>query len=100
MRAGLIGCGFFSRNHAAAWRDLGVELVLCDRAPDRAERLAREFGVARWYADAADMIAAERLDFVDIATTVESQRPLVEACAAAPPADDLPEALARDARGR
>lgn len=83
MRAGLIGCGFFSRNHAAAWRDLGVELVLCDRAPDRAERLAREFGVARWYPDAAEMLAAERLDFVDIATTVESHRPLVEACAAA-----------------
>lgn len=34
-RAGLIGCGFFARNHLHAWRDLGesVELVaVCDLA--------------------------------------------------------------------
>ena len=83
MRGGLIGCGFFARNHLAAWRDLGVEMVLCDRALDRAEALAREFGAKAVYRDAAAMFAAERLDFVDIATTVESHRPLVEMCAAA-----------------
>lgn len=83
MRGGLIGCGFFARNHLAAWRHLGVEMVLCDRAPDKAQALAREFGSPAVYGDAAAMIAAERLDFVDIATTVESHRPLVELCAAA-----------------
>ena len=94
MRGGLIGCGFFARNHLAAWRDLGVEMVLCDRALDRAEALAREFGAKAVYRDAAAMLAAERLDFVDIATTVESHRPLVEMCAAAGlPADGHPARL-------
>jgi len=83
VRAGLIGCGFFARNHVAAWRDLDVDVVLCDRVHERAATLASEFGISRWYSDAAEMIAAERLDFVDIATTVESHRPLVELCAAA-----------------
>ena len=83
MQAGLVGCGFFARNHAAAWRDLGVDLVLCDHVHERAERLAAEVGAKRWYTDAAAMLAAERLDFIDIATTVESHRPLVELCAGA-----------------
>lgn len=83
MRGGLIGCGFFARNHLAAWRDLGVDMVLCDRDVSKARALAGEFGAPAVYGDAAAMLAAERLDFVDIATTVESHRPLVELCAAA-----------------
>ena len=39
------------------------------------------------------MLAAERLDFVDIATTVASHRPLVELAAGAGVAHGLPEAL-------
>ncbi len=99
MRGGLIGCGFFARNHLAAWRDLGVDMVLCDRDVGKAQALASEFGAPAVYGDAAPMIAAERLDFVDIVTTVESHRPLVELCAAArlpmvcqkPFAADLPD---------
>jgi predicted dehydrogenase len=83
MRGALVGCGFFARNHLAAWRDLGVDMVLCDRRRDRAEALAAEFGPLPVYEDVRDLLAAETLDFVDIATTVESHRPLVETVAAA-----------------
>lgn len=83
MRGGVIGCGFFARNHLAAWRQLGVEIVICDRVLERAAALGAEFGCDHVYADAAAMIAAERLDFVDIVTTVESHRSLVDLCAAA-----------------
>jgi D-apiose dehydrogenase len=85
MRGALIGCGFFAQNQLNAWRDIqdvGI-VALCDRNPDRLARTAKAFGVDRTYADAAAMLATEDLDFVDIATTAPSHRPLVELAARA-----------------
>lgn len=84
-RGALIGCGFFARNHLQAWRQLpGVEIVaLCDQDAMRLAATADEFGVSRTYRDAGELFAREQLDFVDIATTVASHRPLVEMAAAA-----------------
>lgn len=83
-KGGLIGCGFFSQNHLHAWRDVeGAEIVaLCDRDPERLAAAASAFGIARTYADAEAMLEAEDLDFVDVATTVATHRPLVELAAA------------------
>lgn len=82
MKGALIGCGFFAQNQMHGWAGIeGVEIVaVCDRDPARRDETAARFG-ARPYADAADMLAAETLDFVDIATTVASHRPLVELAA-------------------
>ncbi|TPM40890.1 Gfo/Idh/MocA family oxidoreductase [Mesorhizobium sp. B2-3-4] len=83
LRGALIGCGFFAVNQMHAWRDIeGAEIVaICDRDPQRLKVVGDQFGVARRYTDAAAMFAAEKLDFVDIATTVGSHRPLVEMAA-------------------
>lgn len=85
MNGALIGCGFFAQNQLHAWRDIdGAEIVaLCDRDPERLAATAETFGITRTYTDAAAMFAAEELDFVDIATTVQSHRPLVEMAAGA-----------------
>ncbi len=85
MKGALIGCGFFSRNHLHAWRQLeGVEIVaLCDTDASRLSAMALEFGVNRTYSDARQLFASEQLDFVDIATTVKSHKPLVEMAAEA-----------------
>jgi len=85
LKAALIGCGFFSRNHLHAWRQLaGVEIVaLCDMNEDRLAEMSAEFGIARTYRDARELFRSEKLDFVDIATTVSSHRALVEMAAAA-----------------
>lgn len=82
-RGVLIGCGFFARNHLHGWAGLpGVEIVaLCDTDRRRAEAFARDFGGAAVYTDAATMLRDMRPDFVDIATTVPSHRPLVELAA-------------------
>ncbi|WJS87473.1 Gfo/Idh/MocA family oxidoreductase [Paracoccus sp. TOH] len=84
MKGALIGCGFFAQNQMHGWAGIeGVRIVaVCDRDPARREQTAARFG-ARPYADAAAMLAAEALDFVDIATTVAAHRSLVDLAARA-----------------
>ncbi len=82
-RGALIGCGFFADNHLHAWRELqGVDIVaVCDLDAKRAGAAASKFGVPAAYSDIAELLAGETLDFVDVATTVEAHRTLVEAAA-------------------
>jgi len=79
-RGVLIGCGFFANNHLHGWKSLdGADLVaVCDLDAEKAARAAAQFGIARTYTDATAMLETEKPDFVDIVTTVESHRPLVE----------------------
>ena len=58
LRGGLIGCGFFSINHLHGWRDVeGASIIaLCDRDPARLALAGDQFGIARRYADAAQML--------------------------------------------
>ncbi|CCV08906.1 Oxidoreductase domain protein [Mesorhizobium metallidurans STM 2683] len=83
LRGALIGCGFFAVNQMHGWRDIeGVAIVaICDRDPERLKIVGDQFGIAKRYTDAAEMFAGETLDFVDIATTAPSHRPLVEMAA-------------------
>jgi predicted dehydrogenase len=80
LKGGLIGCGFFAINQLHGWADAeGASIVaICDRDPVRLQAVGDQFGIARRYTDARAMLEAEALDFVDIATTVESHRALVE----------------------
>ncbi|RUW64022.1 Gfo/Idh/MocA family oxidoreductase [Mesorhizobium sp. M7A.F.Ca.US.008.03.1.1] len=84
LRGAVIGCGFFAVNQMHAWRDIaGASIVaICDRDPERLKIVGDQFGVAKRYTDAAELFAGESLDFVDIATTAPSHRPLVEMAAA------------------
>lgn len=83
MKGALIGCGFFAQNQMHAWRAIaGVDIVaICDRDEARLAETAKAFGIERTYTDAAEMLSDGGFDFVDIATTPPSHRPLVEAAA-------------------
>ncbi|MGV3551613.1 Gfo/Idh/MocA family protein [Rhizobium sp.] len=83
LKGALIGCGFFAVNQMHGWNDLAdVEIVaICDRDPKRLKIVGDQFGVARRYASAEAMFADGGFDFVDIATTVNSHRALVELAA-------------------
>jgi predicted dehydrogenase len=85
MKGALIGCGFFAHNQLHGWADVtGAEIVaICDRDETRLAEAGEAFGIDRRYTDAAEMFAEGGFDFVDIATTVPSHRPLVEMAAAA-----------------
>lgn len=84
-KGALIGCGFFAENQLHAWRDIeGVDIVaICDRDPERLKICSEKFGISRTYTDAEEMLADGGFEFVDIATTPPSHRPLVERAAAA-----------------
>lgn len=81
IRIGVIGCGFYAQNHLHAWKELSAEgavlAAVCDADAGKAEEAGRAFGV-RSYSEAAVMLAAERLDAVDIVTRHDTHRPLCE----------------------
>jgi D-apiose dehydrogenase len=74
LRFALFGAGFWSRFQLAAWKELpGARCVaIYNRTRARAEALARELGVPTVYDDPAELLARERLDFVDIVTDVDT----------------------------
>ncbi|MFN3649307.1 MAG: Gfo/Idh/MocA family protein [Armatimonadota bacterium] len=83
LRGALIGCGFFARNHLHGWAEVEAAAIVatCDVDRSRAEAYAREFGIAAAYADPAEMLVRERLDFVDIVTQPGTHRELTELAA-------------------
>ena len=83
LRFAVVGTGFWARYQLAGWRELpGVECVaLCNRHRERAEELAREFGVPAVYDDPQKMLERERLDFLDIITDVKTHASLVRLAA-------------------
>ena len=99
LKGALIGCGFFAYNHLYAWKQLmGAEIVaLCDMDDERLNAAGEKFGIDRRYRDARSMFESEQLDFVDIATTVNSHRLLVEMAAAAKAACICQKPFARSA---
>jgi D-apiose dehydrogenase len=78
LRGGIIGCGFFAQFHIEGWRRMPeVELAAAvDPDLERARKAA-----PRAYATAEEMLDAERLDFVDIATRPDSHAALVRLAA-------------------
>jgi predicted dehydrogenase len=75
MRAVVIGCGFQGRLHTGTLVTLpGVEVVaVCDTAAERAEAIAGEFGVPRWYTAYTDALG-ETVDLVSICTMPNTHR--------------------------
>jgi predicted dehydrogenase len=78
LRGVAVGAGYFSRFHYDAWpRVEGAEVVaVCDLDPSRAEAVARQLPSAKAYADAVEMLDAERPDFVDIITPPDTHSAL------------------------
>ena len=85
FRIGMIGAGWVTEHHLKAYRQhAGRAKVVAVADPDPAARKRRAdaFDIPATYADAAEMLAAERLDAVDIATPRESHVAMCELAAA------------------
>lgn len=85
LRGILVGCGFFGRIQLEAWQRIDAARIdaVCDADSERAAVTAAEFGIARSYASLEAALAAERPDFVDIATRPDSHLALTTAAAEA-----------------
>ncbi|MEM7657222.1 MAG: Gfo/Idh/MocA family oxidoreductase [Bacteroidota bacterium] len=84
LRFAVIGCGFWSQFQIAAWHEFSdsVKLVaVCDRDLAKAQERAAAFGGVSVYADAKQMLANERLDFVDVITDVDTHSHFVHLAA-------------------
>jgi len=72
LRGAIFGAGSIAPYHLRAWSRIPeVRIVaLANRTREKASRLGREFGIdeAHIYADYRDLLAYEKLDFVDITT--------------------------------
>jgi predicted dehydrogenase len=82
LRVGMVGAGWVSAHHLRAWRstdDVDV-IAIADVDRARAERRASEFVISKVRASAAEMLASDRLDALDIATPMEAH---VDDCLAA-----------------
>ena len=54
LRGGLVGCGFFARNHMQGWTETDDTQIIavCDADEMRANSFVREFGVGKGYTNA------------------------------------------------
>jgi len=80
LRIGLLGAGFVSGHHLAAWRRHAPRaqvLAIADPHLERAADRARSFGVPRVYTSAEALIEAGDLDAIDIASQRETHPSLV-----------------------
>ena len=79
LRFAIFGTGFWARFQLAAWRELaGVECVaLYNRTRAKAEALAREFGIPAVYDDPQELLHRERVDFIDVITSVDTHAQFV-----------------------
>lgn len=82
---GVIGCGFFARNHLNSWKDLAPEgadlAAVCDVDAAKAKAAAEAFGVPHWYTDAETMFRERDLGLVDIITRMDTHKRLAEMAA-------------------
>ena len=78
LRGGIVGCGYFGQIQLEAWRRMPEARIVaaCDLDLRRARAAAPAV-----YANVEEMLARERLDFLDVATRPDSHLPLVRLAA-------------------
>ena len=84
LRIGMIGAGWVTQHHLAAWRREASRarvVAIADPSVDRARSRSQSYGIHSVYESAAAMFASERLDAVDIATPRETHAELVRLAA-------------------
>jgi D-apiose dehydrogenase len=84
LRVGLIGAGWVTQHHLAAWskRTDAKVVAVCDPDQNAARTRAAEFGIESVFSHAPEMLARTNLDAVDIASPRETHPDMVRLAAA------------------
>jgi predicted dehydrogenase len=79
LKAGVVGCGFIAQNaHIPALikcRNVRLAAV-CDRNESLARSVARKFRIGKYYADFKEMLDVEKLDVVNVCTSIDTHAAL------------------------
>ena len=65
LTAAIIGSGYIGSRHIAAYKNLGLKIVVCSNDIKTGQKLAEEYN-AKFYEDYNEMFSQERLDFVSV----------------------------------
>jgi predicted dehydrogenase len=78
VKIGVIGNGQIGTIHLKRWRDVpGVKIVaLCDIIPERAERLAEQYGVERTFKWFGELLAMDEIQAVDVCVHNNKHAPI------------------------
>jgi len=79
LKVGVVGCGFIAQSaHLPSLLKCKNARVVavCDRNGGLAESAAARFGIDKHYIDFAEMLGKERLDVVDVCTSINTHAPL------------------------
>jgi predicted dehydrogenase len=69
LRVGVIGCGWVSNGHIAAWRKTKANIVsVCDVNEGAAKAMAEKWKIDKHYGDFTELLDKSKLDVVDICT--------------------------------
>jgi len=69
LRMGIVGVGFWGRNHLRVLKELGVRVeAICDVDRERVGKLAKEYAVKSYYTDLDEMLRREDLTALTICT--------------------------------
>ncbi len=82
-RIAVVGAGVWGETHAAIFREHpdAEPVAICDKNVERAEALAKNFGIASVYGSVEDMLAADGFDAVSIVTPDHLHADIAVRCA-------------------
>ena len=79
LRVGVVGCGFIAQNAhiPSLLKCRNVRLAaICDRNGDLARSVATKFKIGKYYADFKGMLDVEKLDVVNVCTSIDTHASL------------------------
>jgi len=77
LKAGIVGAGHWSRDHAKAYTEAGIRIVaVADINPDAAESLASEFDIPRIFTDYKELVGLDEVDIVSVTLPVYLHAPV------------------------